>query len=118
MKKILIALVMTAAFALTSCGLGPVTEGEVIEKEYKPAKKWTEKVKDYDTKCKSSTKRVNGKTKTVRDCKKVFDGYDKVKRSRKACYQVEFKNKDGDEGEDCVSKDKYDSLEIGDWYKM
>lgn len=120
MRKILAGLTAVALLSLSACG--EPTEGTVTDKVFKDA--WTEQVEIMEEECTTEweTKRVKVgskyTTKRVKDtdCEEVGTGeYEDVEHP--AEYIVIFENEEGDEGDDKVSEEEYNSIEIGDYYK-
>ena len=123
MRKI--ATFITAAaigFALTACGAPEA--GTVYDKEFTPAKTWTEMVDVTEEECEWETKTktyyVSGKskTKTVRelDCEDVVVGQEEVEKSSPDTWVLHFKDEDGEQGSAEVSEDVFNATEVGDWY--
>jgi hypothetical protein len=103
---IVLALVLLTLF--TACG---VKAGEVYDKSYHPSETYYVMVDDYmqqpyyDPNLKQWMNR------------QVWIGQHQEQRTRPECYQVKFQNDDGDKGDNCVSADEYETIDIGDWYE-
>lgn len=118
MKKFVVALF--TALMLTACGVN-VDAGNVTDKRMEDA--YTEQVeiteKDCDYKNKTSTKTVNGKSKTVtkrvKECHMEGTGeFEDVEHD--ARYFVTLSDKDGNNEEHEVNADEYESLNKGDFF--
>jgi hypothetical protein len=115
-KKFLVALALSLALFLTACG---VDAGNVYAKNYYPEHYKTVSVDDYAYLCQYEYDYMaNGGKGGYRNvCKNRWTGSHNEQRVVPACWEVKFKNEEGDKGKQCVGQETYDNLEIGDWYE-
>jgi hypothetical protein len=99
---------LLALFVFTACG---ASEGEVYDKDHIAAYTSYETVSDYIVVCSYDP---NLKINT---CKNQWVGSHEEPRSHKECFQVKFRNADGDTGKKCVSEYKWNEIDVGDWYQ-
>lgn len=102
-----------AVFGLFLTGCSQVTSGEVYDKEYEPARRWTTTEPVYTQQC--TPRYVNGQYQG-QNCQQVLTGWREVDHYDPECYRLDFKNEDGDKGDACVDQKTYDTIEVGDWY--
>jgi hypothetical protein len=111
-KKIAIAMVaIMLPFSFAGCG---VDSGEVYDKSYEPARSWQEEEADYQYVCQYEYN-YNGKFENV--CRNRFIGYKTITKHEDECYRIMFQNEDGDKGDTCVGSERYETIDIGDWYE-
>lgn len=117
MKAVVAIVVAVLAFA----GCSMVTEGTVYSKEYIPSRSWTTTEPTYTYSCQTRYRSVymNGKTsqQPYQDCQNSLVGWHQEKHFKRECFKVKFRNSDGDTGSDCVSKEEFDSINKGDFYR-
>lgn len=117
MKRIIVALSLCLALFLTACG-GP-DAGRVYSKNYYPEHYKTVQVNDYAYLCQMEyVYHANGGKGGYQNvCSNRLVGSHPEQRVEPACYEIKFKDEEGNKGDDCVGKDTYNSLEIDDWYE-
>lgn len=105
MKRTITGGIALAGVLLVSAGCVAEPEsGTVTEKEYEEAE--TETYQD----CKTTTTTRNGRTTSSTSCTPRTTYYPE-------CYEIDYEDEATDEtGEDCVSEELYEALEIGDHY--
>lgn len=116
MKRMFAGVLMVAVLSLSACG--EPSEGYVTDKVFKDAYVTQEEIMEEECEWDTDTKYVNGKSKTTREyeCEQVGSGeYEDVEHP--AQYIVVFEDDEGNEGDDEVSEDVYNSIEVGDFYK-
>lgn len=118
MKKFIVALI--TALMLTACGVS-VEAGNVADKRMEEAHVEQVEIteRDCDWKNKTSTKTVNGKSKTVtkrvKECHMEGTGeFEEVEHEAK--YFVTLEDKDGNDEEHEVTAEEYESLNKGDFF--
>lgn len=95
-------------FSLMACG-GPES-GEVYSKDYLPESIAYRTVQDYQL---QPYYDPNLKMWTTRQ---VWIGSHEEPYTEAECYEIRFRDDDGNTGADCVGKTRWDSLSIGTWY--
>lgn len=105
MKRTITGGIALAGALLVSAGCVAEPEsGTVTEKEYEEAE--TETYQD----CRTTTTTRNGRTTSTTSCTPRTTYYPE-------CYEIDYEDPETDEtGEDCVSEELYEALEIGDHY--
>lgn len=106
MRKVIAGVVVGLMLALSACGPS-VTAGTVVDKN-SAEQEITEQQCDTEYK----TKKVNGKTKRVKDkdCEEVGTG------EFETAYTLTLKNEDGETGDVEVSEDEFNSVDEGDHF--
>lgn len=113
MKRLL--LIPLAALVLTACG---VNDGTVYDKEYIAAydEQYQEPVYRQDCGMKYGFNPATGKYSYFHSCDSVFSHFETRTRHHKACPKIRIRNDEGDTGSMCVSKHRFDKLDVGDYY--
>ncbi len=106
MRRTITGGIALAGALLVSAGCVAEPEsGIVTEKEYEEAE-----TKTYQD-CKTTTKTTNGRTTSTTSCTPRTTYYPE-------CYEIDYEDPETDEtGEDCVSEDLFNALEVGDEYR-
>lgn len=103
MKTRLTIVTAAGLLALTGCALEPES-GTVMEKEYEEAHS------QITQDCRTTTTTRNGRTTSTTNCTPRTIYYPE-------CYEIDYEDEStGETGEDCVSEDLFNALEIGDDY--
>lgn len=116
MKKFIVAFVtILAMFSMSACA---PDSGNVYAKEYHEGYYKTVSVDDYHYSCNYEYDPFKGENGGFRNvCKDRWVGSHNEQRWVEECYEVKFKNEDGDKGDDCVGRDRYEALNIGDFFE-
>jgi hypothetical protein len=124
-KRFIVALLLM--LSLAACGTFGVSEGDVIDKAYHPARDWTEKVADYisvprsitEMRCNSDSKgrqTCTSSTRTVWD--RVFVGWHDEARHEDEYWTLTIKDGNDNAGTVRVSKIVYSEKQLGSHYKV
>ncbi len=111
MEKViaLAAVGLVLLLSLADCA----TSGTVTSKRFEPGgSRYSPGMTTYTTQCTTS-----GGFPPTTTCQQVPSGSTSTFRYEPDCYRLVFKNEKGRTGQDCVSKQEYDELEVGDHYE-
>ena len=107
--KVLGALViLTLLIVLTACG---PQSGTVYAKDFYPEHTESRTVQDYIW-----VSRYNPATKQT-EMKQMWVGSHEEYYQVPDCWWIGFEDEDGDKGEDCVGKTRWETIEVGDYYE-
>lgn len=106
MKRTIVGGVALAGILVLGAGCTPEPEsGIVTEKEHEEAE--TETTQD----CRTTTRTTNGRTTSTTSCTPRTEYHPE-------CFEIDYEHEaTGETGEDCVSEELYEALEIGDEYR-
>lgn len=91
-----------------------VTEGTVYDKAYIAAHYEERSRARYEYRCEPS---LNYEGEVVLDCGNKYAGQEHYQVWIEDCWELRFKNKDGDKGEECVPELVYKEMQIDSYYK-
>jgi hypothetical protein len=123
-KRFIFALLLM--FSLAACGTFGVSEGDVIDKAYHPARDWTEKVADYisvprtvtSVSCTTVNKTQQCRTSTSTVWDRVFVGWHDEARHENEYWTLTIKDGNNNVGTVRVSKIIYSEKQLGSHYKV
>lgn len=110
MKKAL--AILACFFIFAACG---ADDGTIYDKQHHEGYYKTVSVDDYMYLCTPQYDPVSGSVRN--DCRNQWVGSHNEQRWVEECYEIKFRNSDGDEGSDCVGEALYNDLDLGDYYK-
>jgi len=102
---------MAVLLMASACG---ASSGTVYAKDFIPEHIEYHNVDEYMWVCKQNFDQKNNPGCTM---SQQWVGSHKEPYTEPDCYWIGFKDTDGDKGEDCIGKTRWETIEIGDYYE-